>query len=72
VQKSQVKVLCTTCDLDNDLVDSERYRPLDDIWEVCVKGEDEGVFYNCGYHDPQSQPEPTWLQAVDRYDLFGD
>jgi ribonuclease BN (tRNA processing enzyme)/tetratricopeptide (TPR) repeat protein/mRNA-degrading endonuclease YafQ of YafQ-DinJ toxin-antitoxin module len=64
------RILCTTCDLDNDLVDIERYHHPRDIREVCVKGEHEAVFYNCGFHDPQTQDPPAWLEAVERYDPF--
>jgi glyoxylase-like metal-dependent hydrolase (beta-lactamase superfamily II)/tetratricopeptide (TPR) repeat protein len=67
-----VSVLCTTCDLDNDLAPSERFHVPDDIHEVCVKGEDEGVFYNCTLHDPRSQDEYFWLEAVERFDVFAD
>ena len=65
-------VLCTTCDLDNDLVTSERFHPAGQIQEVCVKGENESVFYNCELHDPSTQPEPLWLESVERYNVFGD
>lgn len=67
----KVKVLCSTCDLDNDLTDRERFHPPSDIYEVCVKGESEGVFYNCRHHDPQSQQEPMYVELVERYDVFG-
>ena len=68
----EIKVLCTTCDLDNDLVPEERFHSPQEIREVCVKGEDEGVFYNCLFHDPGRQPENTWLESVERYDPFGE
>jgi hypothetical protein len=68
----EIKVLCTTCDLDNDLVPEERFHPPQEVREVCVKGEDEGVFYNCLLHDPDRQPDNTWLEAVERYDPFGE
>lgn len=65
-------VLCTTCDLDNDLVSKEKFHPPSDIREVCVKGEDEGVFYNCWLHDPRMRDEYLWVEAVERYDVFGE
>lgn len=68
----EITVLCTTCDLDNDLVSSERFHPPHRVLEVCVKGEDEGVFYNCLMHHPRRRPEDAWLEAVERYDPFGD
>lgn len=68
----EITVLCTTCDLDNDLVSSERFHPPHRMLEVCVKGEDEGVFYNCLMHHPRRRPEDAWLEAVERYDPFGE
>jgi len=65
-------VLCTTCDLDNDLVSKEKFHPPSDINEVCVKGEDEGVFYNCWLHNPRMRDEYLWVEAVERYDVFGE
>ncbi len=70
--QSPVSVLCTTCDLDTDLIASERFHSPDEIREVCVKGENEGVFYNCMLHDPGKRPELPWVEAVERYNIFGD
>lgn len=69
---ASISVLCTTCDLDNDLIASERFHPPDGIREVCVKGENEGVFYNCELHDPGGRPELLWVESVERYNVFGD
>ena len=65
-------VLCTTCDLDNDLIAMERFHSPEHIREVCVKGENEGVFYNCLLHDPGKRREQLWVESVERYDVFGD
>jgi tetratricopeptide (TPR) repeat protein len=70
--RPDLDVLCTTCDLDNDLVSKERFHPPRDISEVCVKGEDEGVFYNCWLHNPRMRDEYLWVEAVERYDVFGE
>lgn len=67
-----LNVLCTTCDLDNDLVSKEKFHPPSDVNEVCVKGEDEGVFYNCWLHNPRMRDEFLWVEAVERYDVFGE
>jgi hypothetical protein len=67
-----ITVLCTTCDLDNDLVPGERFHRPGEVREVCVKGEDEGVFYNCLIHDPAPQPGNQWLEAVERFEPFGE
>lgn len=66
-----VKILCSTCDLDNDMTHMERFHEPKKVYEVCVKGEHEGVFYNCEHHNPQSQSSPTFVELVERYDVFG-
>ncbi len=71
ITAGKVQALCSTCDLDNDLVDAERFHPPCDIREVCVRGEDEGVFYNCTAHDRRSSEPPAWVERVERYDPFG-
>jgi tetratricopeptide (TPR) repeat protein len=68
---SRTEVLCTTCDLDTDRAPEERYHVADDIHEVCVKGENEGIFYNCGDHDPTRQDDPAFLEQLERFDIFG-
>jgi len=71
VEKNRVSVLCSTCELDNDLTPPESYHVPRDIREVCVKGENEGIFYNCHNHDPSRQAERTFLERMERYDVFG-
>jgi tetratricopeptide (TPR) repeat protein len=66
-----VQVLCTTCNLDTDRTSLESYHPCHDIYEVCVKGENEGIFYNCLEHDPARQDEPAFLEQLERFDIFG-
>lgn len=67
----EIKVLCSTCDLDNDMTHGEQFHEPLNVYEVCVKGEHEGVFYNCRHHNPQSQSKPTFVELVERYDVFG-
>lgn len=67
-----ISVLCTTCDLDNDLIPVERFHGREEIREVCVKGEDEGVFYSCPLHSPSEHDDYLWLESIERYDVFGD
>jgi tetratricopeptide (TPR) repeat protein len=66
-----IEILCSTCALDNDLVAVERFHRPESISEVCIKGEDEGVFYNCYMHDPDRQTERAWVERMERYDPFG-
>jgi hypothetical protein len=68
--KTQVSVLCSTCDLDNDRTRLERFHPPPEIREVNVKGENEGMFYNCSNHDPSRQAHPVFIERVERYDVF--
>ena len=67
----RVEVLCTNCNLDNDRAPEERYHAAGEIHEVCVKGENEGIFYNCLDHDPARQEEPAFLEQLERFDIFG-
>jgi hypothetical protein len=71
-QGSEIRVLCTTCDLDNDRTDSERLHRPAEINEVAIKGENEGVFYNCTNHNPAHHGEPIFLERVERYDVFAN
>jgi tetratricopeptide (TPR) repeat protein len=68
---TRVEVLCTNCNLDADRTPRESYHPAHDVYEVCVKGENEGIFYNCLEHDPARQEEPTFLEQLERFDIFG-
>jgi tetratricopeptide (TPR) repeat protein len=63
------RILCTTCELDTDRIPDERYHAADCIREVCVKGENEGIFYNCTHHDPGA--EHVFLEQLERFDVFG-
>lgn len=69
--KSDIKVLCNTCELDNDYINIERYHSPEDITEVCIKGENEGIFYNCNHHDTGSNAEPHFLERLERYNIYG-
>jgi hypothetical protein len=65
------RILCTICNLDMDRVPAERYHAAKLIHEVCVKGENEGIFYNCTEHDPATQDDPAFLEQLERFDIFG-
>jgi tetratricopeptide (TPR) repeat protein len=69
--RADVRILCTTCDLDTDRTAEEIYHRPDRIYEVCVKGENEGIFYNCTHHDPGTQQTPLFLEQLERFDVFG-
>jgi hypothetical protein len=65
-----VRVLCSTCDLDNDRPERERFHDPSHIYEVCIKGENEGIFYNCASHDPSKHSKKVFLERIERYDIF--
>ncbi len=66
----KIRVLCSSCEKDNDMTTREKYHSSKNIREVCVKGEDEGIFYNCILHDPSSQAKPCFIEKMERYDVF--
>ena len=67
-----VGLLCSACALDNDTAPRERFHKPTEIVEVCVKGENEGIFYNCDAHAPvKDTDDPTFLEKLERYDVFG-
>lgn len=68
-RRGAARILCTTCELDTDRVPDERYHRADCVCEVCVKGENEGIFYNCSHHDPGA--EGLFLEQLERFDVFG-
>jgi hypothetical protein len=68
---SGVSVLCSTCALNNDRLQSERYHAADEIKEVCIKGNFEGMAWNCARHDPGSSHPKRFVERVAGYDVFG-
>jgi tetratricopeptide (TPR) repeat protein len=69
--KSRLKVWCNSCELDNDLVEAERLWKPSRITEVCVKGENEAIVFNCPVHEPLAQEHPQWVERMERFDPFG-
>jgi hypothetical protein len=69
--KTEAQVRCTICNLDTDRVPTERFHTPHQIHEVCVKGENEGIFYNCKEHNPATQQDPVFLEQLERFDIFG-
>jgi hypothetical protein len=67
----RIRVLCAACNLDTDRVPDESYHTTRNISEVCVKGENEGIFYNCNEHNPLLQEHPVFLEQLERFDIFG-
>jgi metallo-beta-lactamase superfamily protein len=63
-------VLCSTCSYNNDRLDSERFHPPQDIYDVCVKGDHEAMYWNCDVHDPGSRTQPTFVEQMGGYNPF--
>ncbi len=49
----------------------EQYHSARDVFEMCVKGENEGIFYNCREHAPSVGSDPVFLEQLERFDVFG-
>lgn len=71
IAQSGVTVLCTTCDLNNDRLQSEQYHPATEIHEVCIKGNFEGMAWNCERHDPGTSQPARFLERTAGYDVYG-
>lgn len=71
--RADVRVSCSSCELDNDCAEEELWHHPQEIREVCIKGENEGIFYNCGWHDPgrAERGEEAFIEKFERYDVFG-
>jgi len=70
-KKLAARIMCSTCDLDNDTTGGERLHGPSEIFEVCVKGENEGTFYNCTDHNPWHLDDPMFIERFEHYDVFG-
>jgi hypothetical protein len=70
-RRTPAQVRCTTCHLDMDRVRREQLHRPQEIDEVCVKGENEGIFYNCEEHTSYLSEQPIFLEQLERFDVFG-
>lgn len=71
IAASGVTVLCTTCDLNNDRLLPEKYHSAGSIKEVCIKGNFEGMAWNCARHDPGTSQPARFLERIAGYDVYG-
>ncbi len=53
-KKTKIQIRCSRCNLNNDYTDNDKFHRLENINEVCLKWEEEGLFYFCRRHDPES------------------
>jgi len=63
-------VLCSTCSYNNDRLDMERFHPPQWIWEVCIKGDHEAMYWNCDLHDPGTRLPPKFVEQMGGYNPF--
>jgi len=63
-------VLCSTCSYNNDRLDMERFHPPQDIYEVCVKGDHEAMYWNCDLHDPGLRVRAMFVEQMGGYNPF--
>lgn len=65
------RVLCTTCSLNNDRLDDERFHQPQGMFEVCVKGDHEANYWLCRNHEPAAPTRPAvFIEHMGGYDPF--
>jgi tetratricopeptide (TPR) repeat protein len=64
------RVLCSTCSLNNDRLDVERFHAPERMREVCVKGDHEAMYWSCDDHDPGARERPIFVEQMNGYDPF--
>jgi len=51
----KIMIQCTKCRQDNNLDLKDTFYEPNDIKEICIKQDDEGMVYYCKYHDSKSE-----------------
>ncbi len=66
------RVLCSTCSVNNDRLDAERFHPAEPMREVCVKGDHEAMYWSCAAHDPGNRKTgaKVFVEQMGGYDPF--
>lgn len=67
--KPHPQIKCISCAKDNDLAPEEIFHHPENVREVCIKGEKEGIFYFCKEHAPD--PDTEFREKIERFNLFG-
>ena len=74
VFKPEIEIRCSECRLSNDHDEDDIFHPVSEIKEVCIKQEEEGLFYFCPYHDPEGPykkiEEYEFAERLERYQPF--
>lgn len=71
---NRIEVMCSRCNLNNDYTDDDKFHNLENINEVCLKWEEEGLIYYCRRHDPESVNRKIsdfgFAERIERYHPF--
>lgn len=68
--RRRITVLCSTCSYNNDRLDLERFHPPQDIYDVCIKGDHEALYWNCDLHDPGQRKRAMFIEQMGGYNPF--
>lgn len=70
----KIQVRCSRCRVNNNYGPDDMFHEPENIKEVCLKWEEEGLFYFCPRHDPESAnrklQDVGFVERVERYDPF--
>lgn len=70
-KEDRIEIRCSRCHLNNDFTDNDKFHSLDNIIEICLKWEEEGLVYLCPRHDPESAnkkpSEYDFAERIERY-----
>lgn len=70
IPQRKTVVLCSTCSYNNDRLDMERFHPPQDMYDVCVKGDHEALYWNCDIHDPRQRRRAMFVEQMGGYNPF--
>ncbi|MGA2027252.1 MAG: MBL fold metallo-hydrolase, partial [Syntrophobacteraceae bacterium] len=72
--RPEIQVRCSQCSLSNDFGTDDMFHSLSEIREICIKYEEEGLFYLCHDHVPEGgrrkPDEYVFLERLERYQPF--
>lgn len=71
----RIEVRCSRCNLNNDYTEDDKFHNPNNIKEVCLKREDEGIFYYCRRHDPENTDRDDieqygFAERIEKYQPF--
>ena len=71
----EIEIKCSYCALSNDYHEDDQFHPISNMNEVCLRREEEGIFYFCKRHDPvgseeSNEKEFRFIERLERYQPF--